>query len=123
MSDGRATVVYRVFVTVTAVNDAPVRSGTAIAVGRDQTVTGTLPPAFDVEGSPITYPSWDPPQPAGVVTVNPDGHYTYAGGRRHEGADSFTFTVSDGDATSTTHRRDSRGRSGAADRATGTAAR
>ncbi|WP_283193222.1 Ig-like domain-containing protein [Rhizobium sp. AN80A] len=100
VSDGRATVVYRVFVTVTAVNDAPVGSGTAIAVGRDQTVTGTLPPAFDVEGSPITYQLGSAPA-HGVVTVNPDGSYTYTPAAGYEGADSFTFTVSDGDATST----------------------
>lgn len=100
VSDGRATVVYRVIVTVSPVNDAPVGSGTSISVGRDQTVSGRLPPAFDVEGTAVVYGLGSGPA-HGTLTINPDGTYSYTPASGYEGADSFTFTVTDGDATST----------------------
>jgi VCBS repeat-containing protein len=100
VSDGRAMVVYRVFVTVTPVNDAPVGSGTAIAVGQDQTATGSLPPAFDVEGSPVAY-GIGTGAAHGTVNINPNGSYTYTPAAGYQGSDSFTYTVSDGQASST----------------------
>lgn len=54
VSDGRATVIYRVFVTVAPVNDAPVGSDTAISLAEDD-VFGRLPTASDADGDTITY--------------------------------------------------------------------
>lgn len=61
---------------VTAVNDAPVSSDTSISVQEGTVATGTLPPAFDVENSPVTYGLGANPV-HGTVTIDPDGNYTY----------------------------------------------
>ncbi len=99
VSDGTASSVYTITIRVAAVDDAPVGSGTSIAVTEDVPATGTLPRAFDPEGLPVTY-SADTQPANGSVTVNPDGTYRYVPNANFHGTDSFTFKVSDGQKTS-----------------------
>ncbi|WJH42182.1 Ig-like domain-containing protein [Aliirhizobium terrae] len=100
VSDGTATSTYTVTVTVTPVNDAPIGSDTAISATSGSTTTGSLPSATDPEGSPVTYGLGTQAQ-HGTVTINADGSYSYTPVAGYVGSDSFTYTVSDGQATST----------------------
>ncbi|SFU17467.1 Ig-like domain-containing protein [Mesorhizobium sp. YR577] len=101
ISDGQGGTSTATFtVTVNGQNDAPVGSNTAIGTQEDTPVSGTLPVATDVDGDALTYGVGS--QPAnGTVTVNPDGTYTYTPNGNYNGADSFTYTVTDGATTVT----------------------
>jgi large repetitive protein len=82
-----------VTITVTAINDAPVAAGQAVAVAKNVAKAITLS-GSDVEGSALTY----------TVVSNPiNGTLTGTGASRsytptasYVGADSFTFKVNDG---------------------------
>ncbi|WJH41457.1 Ig-like domain-containing protein [Aliirhizobium terrae] len=100
VSDGTATATYTVNITIDPVNDAPVGSDLEISVENDGTATGTLPPATDPEGSPVSY-ALGTVTPGALVTVNADGIYSYTPPPGFSGPDTFTYTVSDGDETST----------------------
>lgn len=101
VDDGHGgTTTVAVTVTVIPVNDSPVGRDTAITAKEDTPVAGTLPAATDPEGDLLTYGAGS--QPAhGIVVVNPDGTYTYTPNPDYNGADSFTYTVSDGSNTVT----------------------
>jgi VCBS repeat-containing protein len=83
-----------VTVTVTPVNDAPVASSPPVTTAEDTPVNGTVT-ASDVDGDPLDYALTGEPA-HGVVTVRPDGTYTYTPDPDFHGTDSFTITVSDG---------------------------
>ncbi|GGG05039.1 hypothetical protein GCM10010924_37030 [Rhizobium wenxiniae] len=100
VSDGTATSTYTATITVTPVNDAPLASDTSISVAAGSTATGSLPPAIDPEGDAVTY-GLGSQASHGTVTINPDGTYSYRPVAGYRGSDSFTYTVSDGQATST----------------------
>lgn len=87
-------------ITVTPVNDAPVSFDGGITVTRNETYAGRLNGAYDVDRDPITYAVGS--QPAnGSVVVNTDGTFTYTPTTGYHGIDQFSYTVSDGQATST----------------------
>lgn len=57
-------------------------------------------PRSDVDGDPVRYAVGTQPM-HGSVTVNPDGTYRYVPAADYNGADSFTYQVTDGQAVST----------------------
>ncbi|PLP59418.1 hypothetical protein CYK37_08820 [Mesorhizobium loti] len=98
VSDGTSTVTYTVFIDVRPVNDAPVGSSVGIDVDEGTSLSGKLPVAIDPDGHPLTYGAGSQPG-HGTVTINPDGTYTYTPDPGYNGADNFTYTVSDGTTT------------------------
>jgi VCBS repeat-containing protein len=95
VSDGNGgTTLVVIPVTVTAVNDVPVASAPPATTAEDTPVGGQIT-ASDADGDPLTYAVTTPPT-NGIVTINPDGSYTYTPNANFNGADSFTVTVSDG---------------------------
>ena len=82
--------------TVVAVNDAPVSSDTTVTTPEDGTLNGTLPPASDVDGDPVTYAAGSTTPAHGTVTINANGTYSYVPAPNFNGSDSFSFIVSDG---------------------------
>ncbi len=101
VDDGHGGIVTAtVTITVTPVNDAPVGQDTEITATEDTPFSGTLPSATDPEGDPLSYGVGSQPG-HGIVTVNPDGTYSYTPDPDYNGPDSFTYTVSDGETTVT----------------------
>ncbi|MEO7135247.1 MAG: Ig-like domain-containing protein, partial [Vicinamibacterales bacterium] len=88
--------VATVAITVNAVNDAPVASGVAVSTDEDTSVAIALA-ATDVEGSTLTY-NWSSPSHGTLTGSGPN--LTYNPGTNYNGPDSFTFSVSDGAASS-----------------------
>ena len=81
VSDGKGgSNIYEVKITVNAVNDAPVASGTEISTNEDTVKSGTLPEAKDVDGDAITYSKASDPA-HGSLEIKADGTYTYKIGR------------------------------------------
>ncbi|MES9815014.1 MAG: Ig-like domain-containing protein, partial [Candidatus Thiodiazotropha sp.] len=85
-----------VIINVTPVSDQdPVASDIVITVLEDTVYTGNLPTAVDDDGDPIIYQvETDPAH--GVVTVEVDGGFSYTPDADYHGADSFIYSVSDG---------------------------
>ena len=103
VSDGKGgSNTYVVAVTVTPVNDAPTASGTSIATPEDTPKSGSLPAATDVDGDAVTYAKAGDPA-HGTVVIGEDGKYSYTPAADYNGADSFTYTVSDGKGGSNTY--------------------
>ena len=108
-SDGAAdSNVATVCLTVTAVNDAPVavadelRHGGGHGADRDG-APGVLANDTDVDGDPLTAIRVTHPA-HGTVTWTSDGSFTYTPAADYSGADSFTYTATDGRADSTWRR-------------------
>jgi hypothetical protein len=99
VSDGELTDTATVTVTVTAVNDAPVAVDDN--TGTDEDVALPVAPLLndtDVDGDSLSVDSFT--QPAnGTVTDNGDDTLTYTPDGDWNGTDSFTYTVTDGQAT------------------------
>jgi len=92
---------YTVNLSVTAVNDLPVSSGTSVSTDEDTALSGNLPTASDADGdSPITYSAGATAPANGSVSIGSDGSYTYTPNPGYNGPDSFTFLVNDGTADS-----------------------
>ncbi len=86
-----------VAITITAVNDAPVAHDVGVSTAEDVAVVITLT-ASDVEGDALSYTVATPPAHG---TLSIDGaNATYTPEADYNGTDSFTFTASDGEATS-----------------------
>ena len=84
-----------VTVTVTPVNDAPsAPPGDAFTTPEDTPHGGTLPGGTDPDGDALTFAVVTQP-PHGVVSVEPDGGYTYTPDANYAGPDSFTYEVCD----------------------------
>jgi alpha-tubulin suppressor-like RCC1 family protein len=87
-----------VSLTVTAVNDTPVAAAQSVTTAEDTalpiTLTGT-----DVEGSTLTFAITVPPQHGTLSGTGSSRSYTPA--LNYNGPDSFSFTVNDGQLTST----------------------
>ncbi len=103
VSDGKGgTDTATVTLNVAPVNDAPLTAGGATTGTEDSNVTGRLT-ATDVDGDALNFALAPNGQPAnGVVTINPDGTYTYVPHANFNGTDSFTYRVSDGNGGVTT---------------------
>lgn len=100
VSDGAAATPATGTVDVAPVNDAPVVSGpVALSTGWDQATTTTeadlLAVASDPDGDTLTITAVGTPG-QGIVTWNADGIIDYAPSCGYYGADSFTYTVADG---------------------------
>ncbi|MDO0978185.1 beta strand repeat-containing protein, partial [Mycolicibacterium frederiksbergense] len=100
-SDGTATSSFvTVAITVNAVNDAPVTVGDTVSTDEDTALTGNvLSNDSDVDGDTLTATLVDGPT-NGTLTLNTDGSFTYTPAANYNGADSFTYTASDGTANS-----------------------
>ena len=83
-------------VILTVADVAPTASGDTATTPANHAVSGTLAgDAASSVGLPLTYAKASDPA-HGTVTVNADGSYTYTPAANFTGADSFTYTVSDG---------------------------
>src|SRR6185503_5121255 len=91
-----------VSVTITSVNDAPVAKDDAAATAEDTAATiAVLANDSDADGGTLSVASVTMPA-HGTATVNGDGTVTYAPAANYNGADSFTYTISDGQGGSAT---------------------
>ena len=103
VEDGRGgSSTETVTITVDAVNDDPVAADSATSTPEDASVNGSVS-ATDVDGDSLVYSVAAADQPTnGSVAMNADGTYVYTPNADFNGADTFTFTVSDGNGGSTT---------------------
>ena len=104
VSDGTATSnAATVTVNVTAVNDAPVANADTLAATEDTAVTYTAAQLIgndtDVDGDTLTIASVTSGT-GGTAVLNANGTVTFTPAANFNGAASFTYTVSDGTATS-----------------------
>ncbi|WP_224241656.1 Ig-like domain-containing protein [Hyalangium gracile] len=98
VTDGQATAApATVSITITPVNDAPVTTAQSLSTREDTAKAITLT-AVDPEGSPVTFALVSSPSHGTLTGTPPDLTYTPA--PNYAGPDSFTFTASDGQATS-----------------------
>jgi arylsulfatase A-like enzyme len=92
-----------VTISVIAVNDPPmaVADAVGIASGRNvnRPVPGVLANDTDVDGDTLTV-QLGAAASEGNLQLNPDGSFTYEPGPAFDGHDAFTYTVSDGQITS-----------------------
>ncbi len=90
-----------VSLTVTAVNDAPVANDDAATTAEDTNATiDVLGNDTDVDGDSLNASIGT--QPAhGTATLNANGTITYQPNANYNGADSFTYSASDGTLSST----------------------
>lgn len=100
VSDGSLTskAAARVTITVNAVNDAPVATSNSYSIGEDNSLTIVLQ-ASDVERDSLTFKIVSQPTSVGTVSLNGNAA-TFTGLSNRYGQDSFSFTASDGKATS-----------------------
>ena len=103
VSDGNGgSNTYTVAVTVSPVNDAPVAANDTITTAEDVIKSGNLPAATDVEGDAVTYARVTDAS-HGTVVINPNGSYIYLPAANYNGADSFTYKVTDSQGASNTY--------------------
>ncbi len=98
-SDGSLSASTSVSLTVSAVNDRPIANAASLGSLENVALSGTLPPATDVDGDALGYAKASNPA-HGSVTIGARGQYTYTPANRYAGNDSFTYTVSDGSLSS-----------------------
>ncbi|MGH3714448.1 MAG: Ig-like domain-containing protein [Micromonosporaceae bacterium] len=103
-SDGSANSnVATVSLTVSAVNDAPIVNADSYVVTEDTPLVvpapGVLGNDTDVDGDPLSASLGSAPL-HGSVLLNGDGSFSYTPAANYNGPDSFTYTASDGTATS-----------------------
>jgi VCBS repeat-containing protein len=100
VSDGNGgTASATASITVNAVNDDPVAQNESYAVDEDGVLSiaapGVLDNDTDVDGDPLTVSVLTGPA-HGSLTLNADGSFDYTPDADYNGADSFTYEVSDG---------------------------
>ena len=100
-NDGKANSnLATVTLTVKPVNDAPVASNASYTLQKDGSIKIDLRSlTSDVDGDCLTIDITHPGK--GTLTKNADGTYTYRPRPGYTGADSFSYTVSDGKLTNT----------------------
>ena len=91
-----------VTISVTPVNDAPVAGIDATATDEDTPVIiDVLANDDDVDGDPLTVTAVTTAT-HGSVVINPDNTITYTPDANYHGADSFSYTISDGQGETAT---------------------
>lgn len=103
ISDGTTTsAVVTVALTINTMNDAPVAVNDSYDVAFDQSLTiaapGVLANDMDAEGATLTASILTGPT-NGTVDLQSDGSFSYQPDAGYTGDDSFTYQISDGDAT------------------------
>ncbi|MFO1170036.1 MAG: Ig-like domain-containing protein [Hyphomicrobiaceae bacterium] len=83
-------------ITVTPVDDVPVTSSLLVTTLEDTPTSVEQLYAFDPDGDTLTYAQGATTAQHGSVTINPDGTFTYTPAAGYSGADSFSYTVTDG---------------------------
>jgi uncharacterized repeat protein (TIGR01451 family) len=99
VSNGYLTDTASVYITIGGINDAPVADDQAIDTDEDIPYVGLLT-ATDAESDPLSF-VLDVAPANGTVDVAADGIFTYTPTLNYNGADLFTFIVSDGVLTDT----------------------
>ncbi|MBT3091624.1 MAG: tandem-95 repeat protein, partial [Candidatus Thiodiazotropha sp. (ex Lucina pensylvanica)] len=84
-----------VTINVISNNNPPEASDTNISVLEDNVYTGNLPAAVDGDGDTVTYRLESNPV-HGSITLDMDGGFSYTPDADYHGADSFIYSVSDG---------------------------
>ena len=101
ISDGNTTATAMVNITVTAVNDAPIANDDNVTVDEDNsTVIDVLSNDSDIEGDNLSVVAIAPATNGNAV-LDTDGNITYTPNPDYYGTDSFNYTVSDGNLSST----------------------
>ncbi|MGF1547930.1 MAG: choice-of-anchor C family protein, partial [Thiotrichales bacterium] len=97
VTDGKGgTSTATVTIDVKPVNDAPVANNDVVVTDEDKPVTfNVLGNDTDVDGDSLSVESFTQPS-HGTVTKHPDGTFTYTPNADYNGADSFTYVVTDG---------------------------
>src|SRR5690606_33130636 len=90
-----------VSLTVTPVNDPPVASADSYTTPQATQLTvnapGVLGNDSDIDGNPLTAVLVSTTQ-QGVLSLNPNGSFTYTPNAGFTGTDTFTYRASDGSA-------------------------
>lgn len=104
-SDGELADRETIMVTVTSQpgsNQAPVAQDSLVQLLEDTTATGFME-ASDADGDALTFSVVSQPNQGVLTLLDPAvGHFSYAPNPDTSGLDSFSFTASDGNATSQT---------------------
>jgi len=92
-----------VTISVNEVNDGPVVANDVAETDQDVPVSGNvLLNDSDVDGDTLTVSTTPASPPAnGVVTLSPNGDYTYTPNPGFDGVDTFDYSVSDGSGSTT----------------------
>jgi PKD repeat protein len=81
-------------VNISPVNDAPVAEPLSVSVDEDSPLNGSLR-AADVDADQLSFSMTTPPT-SGETVINADGSFIYTPTADFNGADSFSYKVSDG---------------------------
>ncbi len=105
VSDGTSSVDVTASITVTAVNDAPIANADRFGVYQGKTLTldadqGVLRNDTDIDGDALTATLVDEAA-HGTITIAADGAIVYTPEGGFSGTDTFSYTASDGTASST----------------------
>lgn len=95
VSDGYDETTATITINVTHVNTPPVATDGSASGERNKDITGNVPVATDIDGNPLTY-KLKTHATSGLVTVLPDGKFTYRPTHNFVGRDTFTYEVDDG---------------------------
>ena len=88
-------------ITVANANDAPTAAAGSTSTDEDTPiVAASLPVATDDDGDPVAYVLGATSASHGAVTVHADGTFDYAPAADFNGADAFSYVVSDGNGGS-----------------------
>ncbi len=103
VSDGNGgTSTATVTVVVAPLNDGPAAMDDQASVDEDASVTiDVLANDTDLDGDSLSVTDVSAPQ-HGTVTINDDGTVRYTPAENYNGADSFTYTISDGNGGTST---------------------
>lgn len=101
LTDGELTDTALVTINIAAVNDAPMANDDSFTVGEDNVLVGTvLGNDKDIDGDDLTIQAATIITAAGaMVALNTDGTFAYSPKLDFFGADSFEYTVTDGELT------------------------
>ncbi|MBV2135387.1 MAG: tandem-95 repeat protein [Candidatus Thiodiazotropha sp. (ex Ctena orbiculata)] len=84
-----------VIIDIVSTNSSPEASDTDFSVLEDTVYTGNLPTASDGDGDTVIYQLENGPA-YGSATVDANGRFSYTPDSDYHGADSFNYSVSDG---------------------------